>query len=581
MNRLLSLFSGGSPELLPRPIGAAFLEGLCRIFQAGLVFLVVQEIYRSYALPDHPLDLPLLWKLAAALGVWTVVQYGISLRAYDATFTAAYEASARGRIALGDHLRRLSLGYLNSRDPGDLTTMLLEDYAQLETAMSHYLPQLVSALAFPVLFCLGLSFWDWRLALALFAGLPVGCAFIFASRRLQDWLGRAHVAAKIDASSRMQEYLNNMREIKAHNLGGAKFQRLERAFRSLKREAIRLEGIVGPLVMVGIAATRTGLSLVVLLGVYRLVGGRLDPLVFTGFLLLGGRVFDPITLVLTNYAEIRYSLLSGQRILELRRQPIPQGKGEPPREGSIEFRNVTFAYGDTPVLSRVNLSIPSRSVTALVGPSGCGKSTVARLIARFWDVRDGAVLLEGRNVKDLDPDRLLSRISMVFQDVYLFRDTIGNNIRVGNPEATQEQVEEAARRARCHEFIQALPQGYDTRVGEGGCTLSGGERQRVSIARALLKDAPIVLLDEATSSLDPENEQAVQEALQALVEDRTVVVIAHRLKTVRHADRIVVLDQGKVAGWGTHEELLEREPLYQKLWGLQQQAERWELGATA
>ena len=184
-------------------------------------------------------------------------------------------------------------------------------------------------------------------------------------------------------------------------------------------------------------------------------------------------------------------------------------------------------------------------------------------------------------MKDLDPDRLLSRISMVFQDVYLFRDTIGNNIRVGNPEATQEQVEEAARRARCHEFIQALPQGYDTRVGEGGCTLSGGERQRVSIARALLKDAPIVLLDEATSSLDPENEQAVQEALQALVEDRTVVVIAHRLKTVRHADRIVVLDQGKVAGWGTHEELLEREPLYQKLWGLQQQAERWELGATA
>ncbi|WP_369413736.1 ABC transporter ATP-binding protein [Brucepastera parasyntrophica] len=321
------------------------------------------------------------------------------------------------------------------------------------------------------------------------------------------------------------------------------------------------------------------MTFMIFTGTYLLAGGQLTLPVFLLFLLMGNRVFEPLTVALVNYAELNYSVLSSERIMEIRREkPLPGEKNAPPGAG-IVFQDVTFAYNSAEVIRNVSFSIPEKSITALVGPSGSGKSTITRLIARFWDVRNGKILMDNEDIREIDPEKLLSRISMVFQDVYLFRDTIRNNIRVGKMNATQEEIEWAAKQACCHEFITALPQGYDTPVGEGGCTLSGGEKQRISIARALLKDAPIVLLDEATASLDPENEVQVQKAINALVSRKTVVIIAHRLKTIKEADNIIVLDEGRVAEQGTHEALLKNRGLYRNLWDLQQESAGWTMTA--
>ena len=457
--------------------------------------------------------------------------------------------------------------------------MMLGDYTLVESSISHHFPQLVSAVALPILAFVCLAFIEWRLAVAMFVALPVAALIIYLTSGFQSRLGKTHVKAKVDAASRLQEYLLGMKEIKAHNLSGARFERLRESFHRLMRESIRLEGLMGPVVMAAIGLMWSGLTLVVFTGAYLLAGGELTLPVFLIFILLATRVYEPLQLVMINYAEIKYATAGAERIMGIRKVAEQGGSAEPPEGNRIEFDEVSFAYEDRDVLKEVSFSIEPKSITALVGPSGSGKSTVTRLIARFWDVRSGCVRLGGRDVREMDPEKLLSRVSMVFQDVYLFKDTIGNNIRVGRMKATREEVERAARRACAHDFIMALPKGYDTPVGEGGCTLSGGEKQRVSIARALLKDAPIVLLDEATASLDPENETNVQRAVNELVADKTVVIIAHRLKTVRGADKIVVLDEGAIADQGRHRELLERRGLYHQLWSLQQQSEGWRMKA--
>ncbi len=563
-----------------KPCFASFLEGLARILPAVLIFDVLNTIYLSFAHPENPLDINRLWIVCAILIAWMVVQYLVSGYAYSRTFTAAYDASANGRIALAEHMRKLSLGFLGSRDPGDLTTMMLGDYAMVETTISHYVPQLVSAAVFPVLAGLTLAFINWKMALAMFIALPISLGIVWLSNEFQVYLGKKHVKAKVDSASRFQEYLFGMREIKAHNLSGEKFERLREAFHRLMRESIRLEGLIGPIMMVAISIMRSGLTIMILTGTFLIANGELTPLVFLAFLLIGTRVFEPMTMVLVNYAEIRYSALSAERIMEIRHeQPLP-GKMPAPNNGCFEFKEVSFAYDRNAVINNLSFCIQPRTITALVGPSGCGKSTITRLIARFWDVQHGQVSFASQEVREMDPEALLSRISIVFQDVYLFKDTIANNIKIGKKNATQKEVEWVARQACCHEFIMRLPDGYDTRVGEGGCTLSGGERQRISIARALLKDAPIVLLDEATASLDTENETQVQRAINSLVTDKTVVIIAHRLKTVRGADQILVLNDGWLVEKGMHDELMARHGLYHKLWTLQQQAAGWCITTT-
>lgn len=580
MKKFFYNISGGNPKTLVMPCLTSFISGLCNILPAALVFIVFNTVYASFANPGTPLDISMLWTVCAIMLAWMFVQYAAYAFAYDQTYTAAYDASARGRIALAEHLRKLSLGFLGSRDPGDLTTMMLNDYTNVETTISHYLPQLVSAVVFPVLACLALLFVDWKMALAMFIALPVALLVVWVSTGVLLRLGKTHVRAKVDSAGRLQEYLLGMREIKSHNLSGERFERLREAFARLMRESIRLEGLVGPFMMLAIVVMRAGLTLMIFVGAFLLAGGVLTLPVFLLFLLLGTRVFEPLTVALINYAEMRYAALSAERIMAIRLEKPLFGEQNAPAGNSIAFENVTFAYEKNDVLKDVSFTISPGGITALVGPSGSGKSTITRLIARFWDVRGGRILLDGRDIRDIDPEKLLSRIAMVFQDVYLFKDTISNNIRVGKMDATREEIEWAARQACCHDFIARLPQGYDTPVGEGGCTLSGGEKQRVSIARALLKDAPVVLLDEATASLDPENETQVQRAINALVSNKTVVIIAHRLKTVRGASQIIVLDDGRIAEQGGHEELLARQGLYAHMWNLQQQSAGWSMKAS-
>ncbi|MDF2922805.1 MAG: transporter ATP-binding protein [Paenibacillaceae bacterium] len=576
MNRYFYNISGGDIRSLWSSGIAAILDGIAKVLPAALLVDIFNTIYRSFAEPEQGLHLGRMWGVSIVLVLWLAVEYAVYTSLYDKTYEAAYSLAASGRLKLAEHIRKLSLGFFGKRDPGDITNLLLSDYGQVEQTISHNVPQLISGVILPVLAFCGLAFLDWRMALAMFAAIPLGALLLWLTDSIQAGLSEKHVKAKNEAASRLQEYLSGIREIKAHNVGGTKFERLRLSFDRLMRESIRLEGIMGPLIMGAMLLARSGMTLMIFAGSYLLAGGDLTLSVFLLFLLVGTKVFDPLTVVLMNYGEMRYSAFSAQRIMDVQQEKPLEGTEPVASRRPIVFDHVTFGYdADTPVLKELSFTIEPNTITALVGPSGSGKSTVTRLIARFWEVQEGSILIGGQRIDQADPEELLKDISMVFQDVYLFQDTIANNIRIGKMDATQEEIEAAAGKACCHEFISRLPQGYNTPVGEGGSTLSGGEKQRISIARALLKDASIVLLDEATASLDPENESAVQEAINALVADKTVVLIAHRLKTIQNADKILVLDQGSLAEQGTHAELLERRGLYAHLWELQQDTEGW------
>lgn len=579
--RIFHNITAGSPGKLVKPILLTLLSNILNIIPFALVIEAVRVIFEPFSSPGTSLDMTRLWWLSGAMVLYMAVIFMGEIPAYRASYRGAYKVAAEGRAGLAEHLRRLPLGYLSSRDPGDLANMMMGDFTLVEHCISHLMPQMIGALVLPVMALAGLIFLDWRMALAMFAALPVALLIMTVTTGFQKRMSRKHMTVKINAANRLQEYLNGIRVIKAYNLLGERFVRLETAFRALMRESIRLEGLMGPVVLLSVACMRMGLTLMVLAGTYLLLGGSLDILTFVTFLVIGTRVFDPMTTALVNFAEFRYDEQAGERILALRKEPVMQGEKLPPVLHDIEFENVTFGYGKNPVLKDISIKMPQGSLTALVGPSGSGKSTVLKLVARFYDPNRGQVLFGGQPMSELEPEALLKQISVVFQDVYLFQDTIGNNIRFGREGAAQEDIIEAARKACCHDFIMKLPLGYDTPVGEGGCTLSGGEKQRISIARAILKDAPVVLLDEATASLDPENELDVQKAINTLIQGRTVIVIAHRLKTVRAADNIIVLEDGRVAEQGKHEELLTNKGLYAKLWNLQQESMGWSISSES
>jgi ATP-binding cassette subfamily B protein len=445
--------------------------------------------------------------------------------------------------------------------------------------LSHIVPQIAGAVGMPLLLLIVLATKNWQMALVSAAVIPAAIPCTFISRAFITHFGKKHQKARIQASSRMIEYLQGIRLIKAFNLTGTKFARLEKTFRNLKSLSITLEAGAGPTILLSGFILHAGLTLIILFGLTFLFAGNVALPVYIMFLILGTRVYEPLIQVLMFLGELNYYQIGVERIERLRETPVltgtnPQWK---PECFDIAFENVSFRYHDTDVLRDVSVTIPEHSLIALVGPSGSGKTTMTRLIARFWDVTDGSILLGGRDVREYSPDDVLASISMVFQDVYLFNDTIINNIRIGKRDATQQEVMDAAVRARCHGFIEKLPEGYETMVGEGGSTLSGGEKQRISMARAILKDTPIVLLDEATASLDPENELFIQEAINGLVKEKTVVVIAHRLNTVVHADKIVVLQNGSVVEQGTHELLLHSKGLYFRMWDEQQRYRDWKI----
>ncbi len=567
----------GHTERLYKPVGYTMLANLVNIVPFCLSIEAIRIIFSAFDGSGQPLDMTRLWWIFGIMAVYMLVMALAERASYRANFRGAYEMSASGRLSLAEHLRKLSLGFLSKRDPGDLSSMLVTDFMMAETGISHHLPQLMGAIVMPVLAFASLVWIDWRMAVSMFAALPLALLVLWASTKAQRKLSGRQIQAKINAGNRLEEYLQGIRVMKAYNLIGDRFVRLRDAFEELRRACIRQEALLGPFVLLSITLVRAGLTMMVLCGTYLLLGGQLSILVFVLFLVVGSRVFDPLTSTLTNFTEFRYFSIAGGRILSLMNEPDMKGEQQSPAAGDIRFEHVSFAYQDKEVLHDINITLPKNSLTALVGPSGSGKSTVMKLCARFYDPQKGCIFFNGVPMNEINPESLMSHISMVFQDVYLFQDTIRNNIRFGKTDATEEEIIAAAKKACCHDFIMRLPKGYDTLVGEGGCTLSGGEKQRVSIARAILKDAPIILLDEATASLDPENEVEVQKAIDSLIKGRTVIAIAHRLKTIKDADQIIVLDNGRIKEEGTHDDLVRNEGLYAHLWNIQESISGWKL----
>ncbi len=567
----------GHTERLRKPVGYTMLANLVNIIPFCLSIEAISVIFRNFDGNGTPLDTNRLWNIFFVLVAYMFIMAIAERAAYRANFRGAYEMSAAGRLNLAEHLRKLSLGFLSRRDPGDLSSMLITDFAMAETGISHHLPQLMGALVMPVLAFSSLLWIDWRMATAMFIALPLAIGILLLSTMVQRKVSGQQIAAKINAGNRLEEYLQGLRVMKAYNLQGEKFIRLKQAFSELRRACIKQEAIIGPFMLFSITLVRAGLTLMILCGSYLLIGGELSILTFVMFLVVGSRVFDPLTSALTQFAEFRYYSIAGGRILKLMNEPEMKGNAEAPHCGDFEFHNVSFGYHDREVLHNLNLSMQQGTLTALVGPSGSGKSTLMKLCARFYDPQQGYITYGGKDISQIEPETLMKQLSMVFQEVYLFQDTIKNNIRFGRTEATDEEIIAAAKQACCHEFITRLPKGYDTPVGEGGCTLSGGEKQRISIARAILKEAPVILLDEATASLDPENEVEVQRAINTLIAGRTVIVIAHRLKTIKNASQIVVLENGRIAEQGKHNELIKKQGLYANLWSIQEKTMGWSI----
>ncbi|MDF3001502.1 MAG: transporter ATP-binding protein [Bacillota bacterium] len=567
----------GMPKRLIKPIGFTLLSNLVNIIPFMISIETVRIIFTSFAEPETGLDTKRLWMLIAILFAYMIVMFFAEKPAYRSSYRDAYDISASGRADLAEHLRKLPLGYITSRDPGDLANMMMGDFTLVETAISHIVPQLFGALVMPLLAFVGLLFVDWKMAVAMFIAMPVAILILWLNNKVNKRMADRQMKSKRDAGNRLQEYLLGIRVMKAYNMVGEKFERLETSFRRQMKESIRYEALTGPVLLLTITLIRAGLTFMVLTGSYLLVGGELDVFTFAMFLVIGSRVYDPLTSALMKFAELRYDERAGERILNLMKEPEMKGTKEPANGTDIEFRNVSFGYGEKEVLHDVSITMKQGTMTALVGPSGSGKSTILKLCARFYDPSKGKILFGGMNEAELDPEKMMQKISMVFQDVYLFQDTIGNNIRFGKENATDNELIAAAKKACCYDFIMKLPKGFDTMVGEGGCTLSGGEKQRVSIARAMLKDAPVVLLDEATASLDPENEVEVQRAIGELISGRTVIVIAHRLKTIQNAEQIIVMEDGRIAEKGTHKQLLGQKGLYHKLWTIQSQSSGWEI----
>ena len=513
---------------------------------------------------------------------FVILSFVTHLQQYHATYGLVYNEVKSTRLSLAERLRKLPLGYFGKRDLADLTETLMGDVNRMEHVWSHVLGYLYGAYISTAIIAVCLLVYDWRLTIACLWGVPVAFGLLFGTRKISARASERTKQAAIRVSDGIQEALENVREIRATNQEVRYLAGLNQKIDD--HEKVTIQGELGTGIFVNAASVimRLGVATTILAGASLIVSGQIDFMLLFLFLLVITRVYAPFDQSLALIAELFVSQVSADRMNEIYNTPTAEGVERfQPKGHDIVFDHVGFAYDKKKVLDGVNFTAREGEVTALVGPSGSGKSTCARLAARLWDVTEGTIRVGDVDISTVDPEALLTDYSMVFQDVVLFDDTVMENIRLGKRGATDEEVRAAAEAANCGEFIRRLPQGYDTPIGENGAKLSGGERQRISIARALLKNAPIVLLDEATASLDVENETKVQGALSRLLAGKTVLVIAHRMRTVAGADHIVVLENGHVAEQGTPAELMERGGLYRRMVELQSESARWKLNSEA
>lgn len=498
---------------------------------------------------------------------------------YNGTFFATYIESGVRRISIAEKLRKLPLSYFGKRDLADLTSTIMNDSAVLETAFSHFIPELVGSVASTTIVALGLFAFDVKMAFAALWVLPVSFAIVLSSSKLQQKLGRKQMDAKMACADGIQECIETVQDLKSNNAENEYLKGLFKKVDNVEKRMIVSEFGNAAFVVSASLVLKLGIASVALTGAYLLTRGELDVLTFFMFLLVASRLYDPLQGALQNLAAIISTKTNIARMKEILDHDVQTGSEQLTNKGyDIQFDHVKFAYDTSEtVLEDVSFTAKQGEVTALVGPSGGGKTTVSRLAARFWDASSGKITVGGMDVSKIDPEKLFSLYSIVFQDVTLFNNTIMENIRIGRKDATDEEVIAAAKLANCEEFAMKLPDKWNSMIGENGCELSGGERQRISIARAFLKNAPIILLDEATSSLDVENETLIQSALSRLIKDKTVMVIAHRMRTVAGADKIVVLSDGKVAETGTPDELMKKDGIFAHMSKLQTQGQTWSL----
>ena len=600
LQRTFALSNQGAKDLIKGCL-ACMLQNITFMFPVGLLYYLVSDLMTALdagasaapgtdapgAALDHATAAALTSLGGSRLAFYIIgcllcllLIFGVTRVQYDATYLATYKETGVRRITLAEKLRKIPLSFFGKKDLADLTSTIMADCASLETAFSHYVPELFGSMASTILIAVSLFFFDWRMALAALWVLPVALAIVLLSTKIQDRLNSRQMDAKMACADGIQECIETVRDLKANNAETNYLRGLTEKIRAVEHRAIICELGTAVFVVSASLLLKLGIATVALTGAILLADGSLDVLTFFMYLLVVSRLYDPLQGALQNLAAVISIRTNVSRMNEILFHPVQEGTTALTNQGcDIQFDHVFFSYntGES-VLNDVTFTAKQGEVTALVGPSGGGKTTVSRLAARFWDVDHGTITVGGMDVSKTDPETLMSLYSIVFQDVTLFNNTILENIRIGRKDATDEEVLAAARLAHCDEFAEKLPEGWNSRIGENGCELSGGERQRISIARAFLKDAPIILLDEATASLDVENETLIQSSLSRLIQDKTVLVIAHRMRTVASADKVIVLRDGQVAEEGAPSDLLKKKDgLFAHMSRLQADSQRWTL----
>ena len=566
-----ALSKQGASDMI-KAIISATISNIILMVPVALLYYLVRD-YMAGNLGDK-----VLFYVAGCLITFVLIGISTYIQ-YNATFLSTYVESGVRRVTLAEKLRKIPLSFFGKKDLSDLTSTIMNDCAQMETASSHFIPELFGACISTALIAIGLFFFDWRMAIAALWVLPVSFLIVGCSGKVQKSLNKKQMVLKMACADGIQECLENVRDLQAYNTQEDYMKGLTAKIKAVEKHAIVTE--LGTAVFVGSSQMilKLGIATVALVGGVLLAKGELDILTFFMFLMVVSRIYDPMQVSLQNLAAVIASGVQSDRLDEILSHEVQDGTNTMKNDGyDIEFSNVGFSYetGDV-VLKDVSFVAKQGEVTALMAPSGGGKTTVSRLASRFWDANRGSITVGGMDISKVDPETLMSLYSIVFQDVTLFNNTILENIRIGKMDATDEEVIAAAKLAHCDEFAEKLSDGWNTVIGENGSELSGGERQRISIARAFLKDAPIILLDEATASLDVDNETMIQESLSRLIKDKTVMIIAHRMRTVANADKIVVLKDGVVAESGTPSELDEKDGIYANMVKTQNLAADWAL----
>ena len=542
------------------------LLDIALMLPAVFVFLFLEDYLRPVFTPSASVTHGSLYYSLLGLA-FMIVMYIIAVLQYRSTYTTVYDESANRRISLAEKLRKLPLSFFGEKNLADLTATIMDDCTDLEHTFSHAVPQLFASLISLLLIAIGMAFYNWQLTLSLFWVVPLAMAIILFSKKAILKSNETNYLKKRAVTEHIQEGLDTIQEIKSYNQECDYLKKLDVRIDTYEKMLTRNELTLGILVNGSQSILKLGLASVIIVGANMLANGSVDLFTYLIFMVIGSRIYNPLNEVMNNLAALFYLDVRINRMNEMESLPIQQGNTNfKPENFNIEFLEVDFSYEQgKPILNKVSFTARQGEKTALVGPSGSGKSTAAKLAARFWDIQSGKITLGGQDISRIDPETLLKNYSVVFQDVVLFNASIMDNIRIGKRDASDEEVLRVARLAQCDEFVSKMPQGYQTIIGENGETLSGGERQRISIARALLKDAPIVLLDEATASLDVENETKIQAGISELVRDKTVLIIAHRMRTVANADKIIVLKDGQVVESGSAEYLKKQKGIFAKM----------------